>query len=316
MENVRRRRRRRNRDVKTPSIRNGDFDRRIFRLLATYKYLTNRLIAGLLDKSEGYVADRTLLLFEARFLKQYVDPDRKMPPGTPNYYMLDEPGAEELVSEGTDPDEIINIYRQTTEEKSPNFVHDFAACNLMASIEIEAKALGYEYIPWHAILARVGHSTSTEMPCQIRYRFPDGHMENKNTSARPDGLFGLRQPSGKVSFFAVEVEKGNPIKPNKNLARGSILNKVLAYRDIRKTRQFHKVLGIGNLRTIIFAKSLVRANTMVLSTEEIIGPTNQFLFTHADYSKTTPYTLLLGRQFLRAGMEPTALIPKQKEPPA
>jgi len=318
MENVRRRRRKRNRYVQTPDIRIGEFDIAIFGLLATYRYLTAEHISLLLGKNgKGYVTDRQLLLFETGYIKQY--DDNRLPLAWPNVYMIDEPAIEELLKRDWQEHQIITRYRREAGLRSPNFGHDFAACNVIASLQIRAQQEGVEFLTWQKILDHYKRRIFEKLEFDISYRFPNGSRVPDKDKLMPDGNgpFGFVRPNGKAKIFALELETGNnPVEPTIDLKRPSTLKKALAYQNIVKQKEHTKKWGVKTLRTLFVTAREARLNSMLLTTENVIGPTNQFLFTHAPIFGHSPILSLFDREWQLAGMDPTTLVPTQKETPA
>ncbi len=318
MENVRRRRRRRNRNVQTPDIRIGDFDIAIFGLLATYRYLTAKQISLLLGKKKkGYTTDRLLPLFENGYVKQYYD--ERLPLAWPNVYMIDEPAIEELLKIDWQEHHIITRYRREAGLRSPNFGHDFAACNVIASIQIRVQQEGLKFLTWQDILDHNNRRIFEKLEFDISYRFPNGSRVYEKDKLMPDGNgpFGFVLPNGKAILLGLELETGaNPVEPTIDLKRPSTLKKALAYQNIVQQKEHTKLWGLKTLRTLFVTAREPRLNTMLLTTKNVIGPTNQFLFIDAPIFGHSPMLSLFDREWHRPGMEPTTLMPKQKETPA
>lgn len=288
-----------------------NLDISIFELLARYRYLTPELTTLLLGRAKkGYVTERLRILLDHGYVIQY---NASILPNTwPDFYMIDKPAINELIASGHDPLLILPIYRNEAGLKAPNFDHDFQACNVIASLEIVARQRGIEFITWQDIIQRNGPETSMLLPYRIAYRFPNGSRQTDDGFLKPDGPgpFGVRKPNGKVSFFALELESGNhPVEPTKDLKRGSTLKKVLAYQDAVKKNEHKKQIGIAGLRTLFVTKSETRVNSMVSTTESVVGPTNQFLFTHLPFDEPQAQLSLFDREWMRAGMDPTTLVP-------
>lgn len=313
---TRRQRRRRNRNIQKPDIRIGEFDIAIFGLLATYRYLTAEHISLLLGKNgKGYATDRLLLLFENGYIKQYYD--ERLPLAWPNVFVIDEPAIEVLLNNDWQEHQIITRYRREAGLRSPNFSHDFAACNVIASLQIRAQQKGVEFLTWRDILDHNKRRLFDKLGFEISYTFPNGSRVHEKDNLMPDGNgpFGFVLPNGKAKIFGLELETGaNPVEPTIDLKRPSTLKKALAYQYIVKQKEHTKKWGVKTLRILFVTGREVRLNSMLLTTENVIGPTNQFLFTHAPIFKHSPLLSLFDRQWKLAGMDPTTLIPTKNDP--
>lgn len=255
--------------------------------------------------------DRLLILFELGYVQQYND-DR-MSLHWPNVYMIDQPAIDVLLKNDWEEHQIITLHRKQSGIRSPNFDHDFAAANVVASIQVLAPKFDRAFIPWNKIFDRHGSKTSIKLPFSISHRFPNGSMVPENDFLKPDanGPFGLMKPNGKTSFFAHELETGqNPVEPTRDLKRASTLKKVLAYTNVEKNRAYVEHWGIRNLRTLFVTEKQARLTSMLDTTSRVIGPTNQFLFLAAPIFKHAPLIPYLEKELQRSGMEPTLLMPE------
>lgn len=288
-----------------------DDDKDIFRLLARYRYLRSSYIYALLPhRSQQGLGRRLRKLYDFGFLNK----PREQRRGyndlyCPDVYELDEKGERVL---GEDTKEITRLYRQRTDSPVKNFAHSMMICDAMASIEIGLQDTDHELISWQEIVARTDHPEPMKLPCSIRYTFKNGATDRNDTFIIPDGLFGIKRPDGKVSFFALEAEHYNPIEPT-NLKRASFLKKLLAYRNIAETGVYKDQLTIPNMRVLIVAPTEKRIEHMMELTERITNGSNLFLFTHIPIQEELlrapkPYTSLATRQWARAGHEPATLV--------
>lgn len=310
----RRKRHNRSREAGRQPYRITDNDLEIFRVLARYRYLRASFIYELLPHRSRQGLSRSL---RRLFDHGYVNKPREQRRGyndiyCPDIYELDTKGEQVLLDNQAKPHEITRLYRQKTDAPVKNFGHSMMICDVMASIEIGLKDTGYKLITWQEIVARAEVENPMKLPCSIRYTFPDNHIESLDTFIVPDGLFGIERPDGKFSFFAVEVEKFNPIEPT-NLKRASFLKKVLAYRNIQSRNVYKDQLKIPNMRVLIVAPTETRMNHMIELTERLTGGSNLFLFANIPVPEMTgraipPLPDLARDHWRRAGKEPVTLV--------
>jgi hypothetical protein len=187
-----------------------------------------------------------------------------------------------------------------------NFGHAMMVCDTLASLHAGTLGTPVEFIPWTEIVARTTHVKPMKLPFKAEWKGQVLH-----SFVVPDGLFGLRYPNGQVSFFALECEHYNPIEP-KDLNRASFLKKLLAYRDIQRTKVFKDQLRIPNLRVLIVAPTKQRIAHMIELTERIATQSNLFLFHDIPVQEELlkappPFPELFTEEWCRAGLEATAL---------
>ncbi|MCP4380223.1 MAG: hypothetical protein GY798_02150 [Hyphomicrobiales bacterium] len=151
--------------------------------------------------------------------------------------MLDERGEDALIEDGLSPDYILRHYRASHESNSRNFKHDFPACHVLATIHAGAQNAGVKVIPWQQTLEKA-ELDRFKLPCTIQHTSLDGNYHNFSHFMVPDGFIGLQ--ANKYTYLTVEVERGNPIEPTKDLKTASALNKFLALRDIHKRAAWSK----------------------------------------------------------------------------
>lgn len=286
-------------------------DRDILRLLARYRYLRASFIAQLLPERSSQGLSRSL---RRLFDHGYIDKPREQHRGynslyCPDIYELDEKGRAVMLDE---PMEITRLYRQKIDAPLRNFAHSMMICDALASIEIGLLGSRHELISWQDIVARTPHRSPMKLPCNLAYTFPDGRKETNKTFLIPDGLFGIRHPDNKVSFFALECEHYNPIEP-RNLKRASFLKKVLGYRDIQRTGVYKSQLAIPNLRVLVVAPTEPRMIHMMELAGDITQKSNLFLFTHVPVQEELlkapkPFPSLVDHPWQRVGHEPASLI--------
>jgi hypothetical protein len=301
--------------------------------IAALPYSTPEILAKLNGKKAKDWTTRILAPLCADGLLRHHGEDDDLPKHWPDFYITTEKADELLYEHGTKPFQIIRHYRKLTDTSHVNFKHDFPATNVIASMEIEANALGYPVRRWTDILANAGPNPSMKIPCTINYRPKRGERVYFDDYMVNDGMIAISFSPGSWSNFTIEHERGNPIEPTMDLKRASLLKKSIALKDIHKRaawtkyekslpigqrplRGYRKQLNITNMRTLFISKSEARMNTMVETALSITGPTNLLLFTHLDTLHKKPYENLLSREWHRPGMEPTTLMPKQKETPA
>ena len=286
-------------------------DRDILRLLARYRYLRASFIDQLLPDRSSQGLSRSL---RRLFDHGYIDKPREQHRGynslyCPDIYELDEKGQGVLLDE---PLPITRLYRQKIDAPLRNFAHSMMICDCLASIEIGLLGSHYELISWQEIIARTSHKKPMKLPCHLNYTFPDGRKETNKTFLIPDGLFGIRHPDNKVSFFALECEHYNPIEPS-NLKRASFLKKVLGYRDIQRSGVYKTQLAIPNLRVLVVAPTQTRMAHMMDLAGDITRQSNLFLFAHVPVQEELlkapkPFPSLIDDLWERVGHVPTTLV--------
>jgi len=303
-----------------------EFSIELLELTAAYRYLTPELIALLLGRgSKQYVTRRLAVLQANGYLTQYSDDALAL--HWPDFYLHTDKAEDFLVEEGTEPHHIYRLHRKLDGFRAANFRHDFPAINVLASLEIEARKYGVTTKRWTDIFANAGPEPSFKVPCHVRYTREDGSVYDQEEFMVPDGLIGFKSAPQSVSYFTLELERGNPIKPTRDLHRASPLKKFIALKDIhrqamwtdeerqlpskqRPLRGYRKQLRISNLRTFFVAKSDASMNTMMNTAYEVLGPSNMVLFTHVDLNKPKPYDNLFTRQWHLANGDTTTLIKK------
>ena len=192
-------------------------------------------------------------------------------------------------------------------KESREFAHSMMVSDTIASIEIGIKkAEGYSFINWCEIIARA----TADNPLSIPYEFTYDNQHKKGEIIG-DGLFGIKRPDNKASFFILEAERMSPKEP-KSLSRSSTLRKLLAYNDII-TKQTYKQTGATNLRVLFVFPTQRRAEEACKMAERVIGETNRFLFTsiptHFQFMKAPPpFPDLIEEKWLRPGKESVTLI--------
>lgn len=283
-------------------------DVEILRLLARYRYLRSTHIEQLTGRLRRAVNFSLRKLFD----NAYIDKPREQLRGynnlyCPDIYELDGKGSELLLERGIKEFEITRLYRQKTNAPVKNFAHSMMICDTMASLEIGIKATDCELISWQEIVKRTDQNEPMKLPCTISHTFAGNKYDRKETAIIPDGLFGIRYPANKVSFFALEAEHYNPIEP-KNLDRASFLKKILAYREIVKTGVYKQKLKIPNLRVLVVSPTTQRVKHQMELTERITGGSNLFLFHDVPvqeelYSAPPPFPELFIAKWKRAGRE-------------
>ena len=253
-------------------------DRDILRLLARYRYLRASFIDQLLPDRSSQGLSRSL---RRLFDHGYIDKPREQHRGynslyCPDIYELDEKGEGVLLEE---PREITRLYRQKIDAPLRNFAHSMMICDAWRRSRLGLLGSQHQLITWQEIVARTTHKKPMKLPCNLAHTFPDGRKETNKTFLIPDGLFGIRHPDNKVSFFALECEHYNPIEPS-NLKRASFLKKVLGYRDIQRSGVYKTQLAIPNLRVLVVAPTQTRMDHMMELAGDITAQSNLFLFIH------------------------------------
>lgn len=286
-------------------------DQDILRLLARYRYLRASFIDQLLPGRSSQGLSRSL---RRLFDHGYIDKPREQHRGynslyCPDIYELDDKGTEALHDE---PLEVTRLYRQKIDAPIKNFAHSMMICDAMASIEIGLLGSKHTIITWQEIVARANHKKPMKLPCELSHTFPDGRRETNKTFLVPDGLFGIRHPDNKVSFFVLECEHYNPIEPT-NLKRASFLKKVLGYRDIQRSGVYKSQLVIPNMRVLVAAPTKTRMNNMIELAKRITQQSNLFLFTHIPVQEELlkaplPFPSLISTPWERVGHESVTLI--------
>lgn len=276
----------------------------ILELLAQYKYLRSHSIRTLLPhRSPRGLGVSLRTMFDEGLL----DKPREAKRGynnlySPDIYMLAPKGEQYLLERGRSPKAITRLYRQMTDGPVKNFGHAMMICDTLASIHAGSLSTPVDFIPWTEIVTRTTHVKPMKLPFKATWKEQLIH-----SFIVPDGLFGLRYPNGQASFFVLEAEHFNPIEP-KDLNRASFLKKLLAYRDIQKSKVFKDQLRIPNLRVLIVAPTQARIASMVALTECVASQSNLFLFHDIPVQEELlkappPFPELFTAPWRRAGLE-------------
>lgn len=224
----------------------------VLTLLARYRYLRKTFIDGLLPHRSAQGMNPTL----QRLRKNgYVSLPKEQFRGYNSLYCC---YIYEITPKGLDclqqkiPQRATNLIRQRTDAPVRQFAHAMMICDGLASIEIGATAAGCEFIPIDAILERTDVPDPLRLPTRVK-------MEP--TFSVPDGLFGIRYPSGKVWFFVYEAEHYNPVWPVADLKRASFRKKAYAYSYIAEKKPYLDQLKIPNMLYLFAFPTNARVQT-------------------------------------------------------
>ena len=316
MEDAIGRRLRHARSRKKKAIEIGERDTEILRLLSRYRYLRKDFMFQLLSwPSEQTFTRRLRDLFDAGYINRPEEQWRTFNCRYSNaVYELDLRGEQYLRDHDLHPPSVSHLVRKSRSGAIRQYPHSMMICDTLASIEIGMQGTGCELVTWEEILTRQGtieKENPFKLPCTIEFTYPKTRKTHRaKTFLIPDALFGIRH-EGKVSFFALEAERGNGIWRS-NLQQPSFLKKILGYRDIIRTKTYEKVYGIPNMRVLVVTGSPARIQTMINLTAEITGGSNLFLFhdipTH-DLKAPKPFPQLFEAEWKRAGRDSTTLSP-------
>lgn len=297
----------------------GERDIEVLRLLGRYRYLRKDFLHQLLGDrggNEQWLTRRLRDLFDAGYVNRPPEQWRAMNARySQAVYELDKRGEDLLRERGLYPREVSRLVRKARSGAIRQYPHSMMICDTLASIEIGTQGTDAEIVTWSEILERHGtidKHNPFKLPCEISYRYPStGKLHRAKTTLVPDAVFGIRRGE-KVSFFALEAERGNGIWRS-NLEQPSFLKKILGYRDIIRQKTYEKALGIPNLRVLVVTGSEARINSMIELAAEITGGSNLFLFhdipTH-DHTAPKPFPHLSTAEWKRAGREDTTLLPR------
>lgn len=263
--------------------------------LYRYRYLSPALLALLIGKKNKlYTRERIRVLAPHGYFTPYNE--MPFPLHWDDFYCLGKAGHKLVNDQGGMSYDIIHKWRKQNELGHPNFLHDYSMCNAGACIETGLRKDGYRFIPKQEIIQRAN--------CKYRLGFSIKHPKSGNTlksTLVPDDLFGFEK-DGEFTYFACELERGNGVFRD-NLSDTSFLKKLLAYKDIEKTKLYKSQYQISNMRILFIAKSEARMNTMISLTKDLYGKSNQFLFSYMEQNKPTPALHLYAEPWQRAGLD-------------
>lgn len=189
------------------------------------------------------------------------------------------------------------------------FPHAMMICDITAYMHIGA---GDAFIPYEAIASRWDKPNAVKLGCTIVDPITGKSPRKKNTVMIFDNLVGLRQPDGKVTYFAIEAERSDPTDVV-DLNRASWRKKTIAYQDIFRRREYLEQLGITNMRVLAVFKNATKMQSSANLTEGMLGPHNGFLFGHIELQEDLgatpkPETDFVRRPLQRAGKESVTLL--------
>lgn len=182
---------------------------------------------------------------------------------------------------------------------------------------------GLRFVTWTEILEGAPESTKRAANPFAISAFVSHYFERKQrTEAKeveviPDGLFGIeyatQKGERKTRYFVLEAERTNDVWAN-DFDGTSWLKKVLAYRDIIKSRTYETHLGIENLRVIAVAPERHKMQQMMDLVSRVTqgqGST-RFLFQHIpvlgyEDEKPVPLDRLFTTPWPRVGYLPFRL---------
>lgn len=219
--------------------------------------------------------------------------------------------------------EATNLTRQGATGYDVQFRHSMMICDAMSSIELGVlQTEGYDFITQAEILAKVTHKNALRLPCTIRHKFDDGHVEEiRDTFAIPDGVFGIRHPDGRTFLYLLEANHFTTLSRNE-LKQSSTLKKLLCYKDI-KTKKTITQLGKKNF-TVLFVfprfrqkrestGQLSRIENAKELIEKLYGQSDLFMLKYMavqeeEWKYPKPYPELFTGPWLRGGMEDGYLV--------
>ena len=230
----------------------------VLTLLSRYRYLRKSFIDALLPERSQDGMNRTLQRLRSH---GYVSLPREQYRGYNSrycclIYQITRQGL--AILRDRRPEQVTNLLRDTSDAPATNFAHSMMICDTLASLEIGAVVSGCEFIPLEAILARTTGENPLKLPCRIK---------GQPASLTPDGLFGIRYPSGNVWFYVLEAEHYNPVWPSQDQKRASFRKKCYGYNDIAIERPYRQQLAIPNLRYLFVFPTKARAETAAMHFE-------------------------------------------------
>lgn len=290
--------------------------------LSKYRYLSSEFLRELVDCSRGYLK-RRLQHMRHDYKLIYEPPDERANYHDYRYaynvYGLDEAGQAYLEENGLVPDIVAQVHRRKPNKangedsfkqvKIRNYDHAQMIITTLASIEIACRREGLEFIPWGKIKKQHKSEKHKKMPFKLK-----GMRQGKFII--PDGIFGIRYPNGKVSYFALEAENQDT-NVRGDVNDNCFKRKVLAYRQAIRENEYHKeILGISNLRVLVVCGNATKLQNEIEVVREEYGQSNLFLFAHIPERKELgryikPFPEILTTPCLRAGMSPKALYDKE-----
>lgn len=173
-------------------------------------------------------------------------------------------------------------------EESQDFDHAMMIADFVMDIRIGAKTNSCETIPLEILENKMGKTDN--LP--LAYRTKISHTFGKTTSSysgelMPDGLIGIRYPHGTVSYFALEAQKAGAVF-RKTLKQGSVLRKLLAFKQAYKEGVFKNDWCLPNMRVLFFFANKSDADLAVRRGEEHMGTSPMFFFRHVPNMYETP----------------------------
>jgi hypothetical protein len=275
----------------------------IFRRLREYRYLPSTYIHAFVGgASQTRFKERLGDLFHEGFIdrpdQQWCLSDARCAPVT---HEMGE-GARRALLARPDSDADARTFLASTAHRQ--YAHSLLICEVLASIELGARAAGVRFISWAEILARAPEATQR---LAKPFALPQGSGD-----IVPDALFGLEYANDgpkSYRFFALEIDRGTMPVVRANGSASSYLAKLEAYQRVIEGRTFKAHLGISSFLVLTVTTNEARVNTMMRSCCGRARENSAFLFKTIparalSHGLPTPDTNLFCAPWLRPGHQP------------
>lgn len=269
----------------------GPRDIEIFRLLHRFRYLRSTFIHAFVG---GHPMTLKWRLRDFYHEDPYLNRPKQQRDAynarySPAIYELGPLGEEILREHGLleeNASDLVTRGRMGSKQRA--FPHSLMICDTLASIELGVRDdPNVRFVSWEEILAKAPLETREArnpfaIPADIAYTFKrTGKLHRAKVNLVPDGLFGLeyKKPDGRTQwiFYALEAERKNRVWCH-NLQQTSWLKKVLAYREIRKSKTYKTHLGLPNLMVLAVTPTRAKIDTMTKLITDVTNDRGSSMF--------------------------------------
>ena len=251
-------------------------DLAVLRHLSEHRLLDTKLIHKLMGGSYRALARRLRQLA----LNGYID----RPSAQINYYQggagsdhlviaLSTKGARTLTHLSDTP-YARHLTRKNTRIRRPFIDHTLATARFMVDLECSCRTNGNTHLLGsQSVLARAPYQTRSQNRATMGWhtRINDGRTLER-VAIIPDKMFSiLNATTDDVAHFCLETDRNSmPIVSN-SLKRSSIKRKILAYREVFRTRSHERVFGWANMRVIIETTTSEHAENIKQCIRDVYG---------------------------------------------
>ena len=209
-------------------------------------------------------------------------------------FALSTKGARTLKQKGDTPF-ARNLSAKNKTVRQPFIDHTVATTRFMTDLAMSCRKRPNTHLLLpDAVRARAPLKTRQDkrqtMGWHVQVRVGD---KQKHLAVIPDKMFSLLDSdSDEVSHFCLETDRASMPVISNNIDRSSILRKILAYREVFRTRAHERVFGWANMRVILETTTSDHADTIKQCIRDVYGTHKTGMFLVATERQTTDQDLL------------------------